>query len=204
VRYRGRLVYLGARIVLALLAISPASETALAQSATVAMQRQAAIAVARGLQIDTQPSQIEQNLSLLGSPASLPLGSTLRLVSARAGFTPGTWWLRLDCSSRRDCLPFHAVLRTADIAVHSPPGRERISLGSTSAAKLHSHTTPASLLARSGDRVDLVEELSGMRLRVKAVCLQSGGLGDRIRVQNLATHRVLLATIASKDLVRVE
>ena len=36
-----------------------------------------------------------------------------------------------------------------------------------------------------------------------SVC-ESGGLGDEIRVRNLATHRVLLATIAGKNLVRVE
>ena len=60
------------------------------------------------------------------------------------------------------------------------------------------------LLARSGDHVQLVEELAGLRLQVKVVCLQSGALGERIRVQNPATHRVLLATIAGKDLVRVE
>ena len=43
-----------------------------------------------------------------------------------------------------------------------------------------------------------------MRLKVMAVCLQSGGLGDQIRVRNLATQRVLLATVAGKNLVRVE
>ena len=43
-----------------------------------------------------------------------------------------------------------------------------------------------------------------MRLQVTAVCLQSGGLGDQIRVQNLATRRVLVATVAGKNLVRVE
>ncbi len=43
-----------------------------------------------------------------------------------------------------------------------------------------------------------------MRLQARVVCLESGALGDAIRVRNLATHRVLLATVAGKDEVRVE
>ncbi len=43
-----------------------------------------------------------------------------------------------------------------------------------------------------------------MRLQAKVVCLQSGALGDAIRVRNLATHRVLLATVTGKAEVRVE
>lgn len=200
------LACVGARIAVVLLAIGIAGpRLGLALSDAMGVQQQAAAAVARGLRIDAEPGRIERNLQLLGSPPSLPSGSTLHLVSARAGFAPGTWLLRLDCSSRRDCLPFHAVLRATDISVHLPQVSKAISPGLTVAPKPHSQRgSPAVPLARSGDRVNLVEELSGMRLKVKAVCLQSGGLGDRIRVQNLATHRVLLATIAGKDLVRVE
>ena len=65
----------------------------------------------------------------------------------------------------------------------------------------NSGTTP---LARSGDRMLLVEQRPGMRLQARVVCLESGALGDAIRVRNLATHRVLLATVAGKDEVRVE
>ena len=54
-------------------------------------------------------------------------------------------------------------------------------------------------LAHSGDHMLLVEERPGMRLQARVVCLESGALGDAIRVRNLATHRVLLATVAGKD-----
>jgi hypothetical protein len=184
-----------------------AARPAPALSDAMAVQQQAAAAVARGLRTDASPEQIESNLRLLGSPPSLPSGSTLRLVSAKAGFTPGSWLLRLDCSSRRDCLPFYAVLGPgdADANVANPQDSKRSWPGLTGALKPPARAGPRTApVARSGDRVSLVEELSGMRLQVKVVCLQSGGLGDRIRVQNLATHRVLLATIAGKDLVRVE
>jgi len=181
-----------------------AARPALALPDASAVRRQAAAAVARGLGADVSPEQIEADLRLLGSP-SLPSGSTLHLVSAKAGFAPGSWLLRLDCSSRRDCLPFYAVLGPGDANVANPQDGKRSWAGLRGTLRPPGRPGPQTApVARSGDRVSLVEELSGMRLQVRAVCLQSGGLGDRIRVQNLATHRVLLATIAGKDLVRVE
>jgi hypothetical protein len=203
VGYRGHRAGLGSRMALPLLAVALAtSPCALAQDAKT-VQRQAAAAVARGLHINPEPGKIERNLQLLGSPLFLPAGSSLYLVSASKGFTQGTWLLRLDCSSRRDCLPFHALLRIADLGVEPQPHQSMPELPGAP----NPHSTPgasAGLLIRSGDRVDLVEQLSGLRLQIKVICLQSGALGERVRVQNPASHRVLLATIAGKDLVRVE
>ena len=59
-------------------------------------------------------------------------------------------------------------------------------------------------LHHAGDRVEIVEQLSGMNLRTRGVCLQPGAVGDRIRVRTLTTHRVLVATIAAPNLVKVE
>ncbi len=169
-----------------------------------AVQQPAAAAVARALRIDATPEQIQRNLQLLGAPPSLPAGASLHLVSVRKGFTAGTWLLRLDCSSRRDCLPFHAVLSTPAGGAASQAGEWTSAVQALAPESPRRSGPSAVLLAHSGERVSLVEELAGMRLQVKVVCLQSGGLGDRIRVQNPATHRVLLATVAGKDLVRVE
>lgn len=181
-----------------------ASQFGLAVSDVNAVQQPAAAAVARGLRIDATPEQIQRNLQLLGSPPSLPPGASLHLVSVRKGFTPGTWLLRLDCSSRRDCLPFHAVLSAAAGGAASQANEWTSAVQALAPGSRRQPGPSAVLLAHSGERVSLVEELAGMRLQVKVVCLQSGGLGDRIRVQNPATHRVLLATVAGKDLVRVE
>jgi Chaperone for flagella basal body P-ring formation len=201
-RHIGRL---GTRVALSAFALAIATcRFGLAQLNPPQVQRQAAAAVVRALHIDSTPEQIEKQLQLLGSPQSLPPGSSLRLVSVRPGFTPGTWLMRLDCSSRHDCLPFHALLRI-DVGVQLSPSNSGASPALSKAGGSQSNPgSSVAPLARSGDRVNLVEELAGMRLQVKAVCLQSGALGDRIRVQNLATHRVLLATIAGKNLVRVE
>jgi len=166
------------------------------------IQQQAAEAVVRDMRLDSESRLVGQNLQVLAPFTSLPAGSALHVVSARPGFTAGTWMLRLDCASRHDCLPFHALLRM--------PEGDRLLLpdGGPVTAKLPAiqrerQVIPAAL-ARRGAQAELVEELPGVRLRAKVVCLESGGLGDRIRVQNRTTHRVLLATVAGPDLVKVE
>ena len=147
-----------------------------------------------------QQRRVEQKLQVLAPFTALPAGATVHVVSARQGFGAGTWLLRLDCDSRRECLPFHAVLRTAQF--DQPPSRLHQPAGFRGSPETRGVSrTP---LVRSGNAVELVEQLPGVRLRVHVVCLQSGGLGDRIRVENRETHRVISATVAGRDLVRVE
>lgn len=178
---------------------------AMAQSAVALpnpspIQQQAAAAVVRDLRLDSSSGEVEQKLQVLAPFTSLPAGATVHVVSARQGFGAGTWLLRLDCDSRRECLPFHAVLRTAQF--DQPPSRLHQPAGFRGSPEaLGVSRTP---LVRSGNAVELVEQLPGVRLRVHVVCLQSGGLGDRIRVENRETHRVVSATVAGRDLVRVE
>jgi len=185
---------------------SAAERPALATASASALQRKVVAAIARDLQFDTADETTWSNLQVLAPSLSVPLDSELHVVSVRAGYTLGSWLLRMDCSSRRDCLPFHVVLHSPATNVRNP--RYGNVVKALSQANDHAvavgHGPSLPPLARSGDRVLLVEERPGMRLQVAAVCLDSGTLGDAIRVRNLATHRVLMATIASKDQVRVE
>ncbi len=179
-----------------------ADQPALGQS-TASLPSKVAAAVARDLQFDgdDQASQIQ---ILAPAGMSLSAHAQLHVVSVRAGYLPESWLVRMDCADRADCLPFHVVLRSPASAVRNRAGDGRWSPAlqswnsSAHVKQLHSP------LARSGDRMRLVAERPGMRLQARVVCLESGALGDAIRVRNLATHRVLLATIASKDEVRVE
>jgi hypothetical protein len=167
------------------------------------IQQQTAAAVVRDLQIEGESSDLEPRLQVLAPFTALPAGASIHVVSARAAFVRGSWLLRLDCDSRRDCLPFDAVLRLPEAA-----GRmlEKKNLGTRT---VHAPQMPLSgrqrvtPLARRGDRVELVEESGGVRMRTGAVCLDSGALGDRIRVQNRMTHRIVLATVAGENLARV-
>ncbi len=165
------------------------------------IQQQAAAAVVRDLHLDSSSGEVEQKLQVLAPFTALPAGATVHVVSARPGFAAATWLLRLDCDSRRECLPFHAVLRTAQFDQPlSRPYQPVFRRSDVTETRGLSRT----MLVRSGNAVELVEQLPGVRLRVHVVCLQSGGLGDRIRVENRETHRVLSATVAGHDLVKVE
>jgi flagella basal body P-ring formation protein FlgA len=175
------------------------------QNRASALERRVAEATFHDLHLD---SEVPATIQILASPnLSLPAQVKLHVVSVGRGFSPGSRLVRLDCSTRSDCLPFHVVLRSAALERSDLTGTGRMSEASTrrslqkDAKSLGQFPPP---LARSGDRMLLVEQRPGMRLQAKVVCLQSGALGDAIRVRNLATHRVLLATVTGKAEVRVE
>lgn len=175
---------------------------ATAQVETPSLQQKVAEAVARDLQL-TVGDQASQMQILAPATMSLPERARLHVVSVRSGFSPESWLVRVDCTDRADCLPFHVILHSA-----SPQARNRAGDQSSAAVPLRNSLVRVrqlrAPLARSGDYMFLVEQRPGMRLQARVVCLESGALGDAIRVRNLATHRVLLATIAGKNEVRVE
>lgn len=182
-------------VLLSMVDISVAAEPASVGATGMSSLRDiVAAAVARDVPFAIAAVQDAANLQLLDPSLSLPPDARLRVTSVRAGYSPGSWLLRLDCASRRDCLPFHVLLRAPAVDLNAQPtGKAPPNLPRTK-----------SLVAHSGDHALLVEERSGLRLKVPVVCLQSGGLGDQVRVRNLATQRILVATVAGKNLVRVE
>ena len=176
-----------------------------AQSPISSLQHEVAVALTRDLQTNVEERTSE--LRILAPPGIvLPAQAKLHVVSVRSGFSPGSWLVRMDCSARVDCLPFHVVLHSTALDAN-----ELASAGRISASARRPVTGPtdrwrqgSSPIARSGDRMLLIEERPGMRLEARVVCLESGALGDAIRVRNLSTHRVLLATVTGKAEVRVE
>jgi hypothetical protein len=176
-----------------------------AQSPTSSLQHKVAAVLTRDLQVDLDERASE--LRILVPPGmSLPADAKLRVVSVRPGFSAGSWLVRVDCSARTDCLPFHVVLHATALDANERTGTARMhaSAGQSLPKSTSSLRQVSSPLARSGDRMLLVEQRPGMRLQARVVCLESGALGDAIRVRNLATHRVLLATVVGKAEVRVE
>lgn len=169
------------------------------------LQLKTAAAVERDLGLAVNAGRGEARLQLLDGPHSLPPGARLYVASVKPGFAPGSFFLRIDCTSRRDCLPFEVLLRTENS--NELPVRAGVARNDASAGASNANPPTKSLsavVARSGDRVELVEELAGMKLSVKAMCLDSGGIGDRIRVRNLNSHHVILARVAGPGQVRVE
>ncbi len=179
------------RALLTLLAIFVSGGAVYALPPASALEQQVEAVIGRDLGVD--PAILQEKVRVLAPFDSLPTETVLRVVSMKREFAPGTWVVRLDCRWRRDCLPFDALLHSPEANLVTP--------GASSGARPSSRAAP---LAHSGDHVELLAELSGVRLRATAVCLESGALGDRIRVRNLSTHRVLVATVAGEKLLRVE
>jgi flagellar basal body P-ring formation chaperone FlgA len=118
----------------------------------------------------------------------------IHVVSIENAPGPGAALVRLACDSSRDCLPFYALVRGASLPTLSP----------SKSVALLSGDRPVKPLLRAGDRVEIVEQLSGMNLRTRGVCLQPGSLGSKIRVRTLTSHRILVATVEAPSLVKVE
>ena len=146
--------------------------------------------VARALHLGA--NDLDGRLEILRSP--LPAGARVHLVSIQK--TAGTRGLlaRLACDDSSQCVPFYTLVRGANSQFIAP----------SSPVKPGSRLPMAKSPLRAGDRVEILEELSGLRLRTGGVCLQPGSIGDRIRVRTLSTHRVLVATVATPNLVKVE
>lgn len=164
------------------------------------LHQQVAMTVGRDLRLDS--GLIGPRLQVLTALPALTSDAGLHVVTVKREFAANTWLIRLGCTSARQCLPFDALLRAPKLSLTGPP----IALGARQGEirLVNKRTANASALAHSGEQVELVEELSGMRLRARAVCLQSGAMGDRIRVRNVSSHRVLTVTVAGQKLVRVE
>jgi hypothetical protein len=179
------------------------SQAAWALPAPTAIQQQAAEAVARDLNLSSE-SQVVQNLQVLAPFRSLPPGATIQVISIKPGFTPGSWVVRLDCASRRDCLPFDAVLQMPGAGGGTPSAKvgPRIYKVALKAPALTKRLL-APPLARRGDHAELVAELPGIRLQTQVICLGSGALGDQIQVQTLKTHRTLTAIVTGEDMLKV-
>lgn len=165
---------------------------------TPGLQAQVARAVAHDLGIEVPGSSARLELQILGPEVRLPGQARLHVEAVHDLPGGGVYLLRMECGSRLECLPFEVVLRShgdeTGSTLVSPAKSSPVSSGNRATAPL----------VRAGQRVQLAEEVSGMRLSAVAVCLQSGGIGQRIRVRNVSSGRVVLARVRAAGQVAVE
>jgi hypothetical protein len=176
-------------------------EVALAWEAAPAssLQQQVVLSVARDLRAD--PAVVGPRLEILTPLRDLPPVAGIHLISARREFAVGDWLLRLACTSSEICLPFDVVLHAGELSLASLHWQPSANM---EGKWLRRESAGAAPLERPGQQVELVEKLVGVTLRTRAVCLESGSLGQSIRVRNISSGRVLEATIAGQGLVRLE
>jgi hypothetical protein len=139
---------------------------------------------------------MEQRIELLNPTLAIPDDAVLRVADMRMTGIPGTWMVRMQCFPIGECLSFHVLLHGEQSSSRAfAPIRQ---FGSTAVS------SRSTIVASSGDRIQLVEQRDGLRITVGGVCLQSGSLGEKIYVRNLATHRVVLARIVARGKLEVQ
>lgn len=58
-------------------------------------------------------------------------------------------------------------------------------------------------LVKRGQRVTLVAETAGLSVRMAGTALMDGGVGERIRVRNIRSRRIIEGTVVEQGLVRI-
>jgi hypothetical protein len=174
------------------------SGLAMAQSTQPVTETRVAQAIARDLGAHTQDAMAQARIEILASALRMPQGAQLHVAAVHAFAGAKTWLLRLECGSRLECLPFEVALRLRGSDNGAGLALRHGSMLSTPLAQL------SAPVVRSGEKVRLAEEVSGMRLSAPAVCLQSGSIGQKIRVRNVSSGRVVLARVRGAGRVAVE
>jgi Chaperone for flagella basal body P-ring formation len=159
-----------------------------AQKTMPGLQSRLAQVVARDLGWELQESATPLRVKVLAPGLRLPDEVRLHVAAVHASGVADSWLLRMECSTRVECLPFEVVLQSSG---HQNPSVEAASVHSAAGAE---GPLPPQVV-RAGQRVRLAEEISGMRLSALAICLQPGGVGQRIRVRNLSSGRVVPARV---------
>jgi Chaperone for flagella basal body P-ring formation len=183
-----------ARLIVALQLLS--GGVGLAQTEQPQLQSRVARAVARDLRIDVGDEAARLRIQVLASALQLPAQARIHVAAVHAVPGGNEWFLRMECGSRIECLPFEVAL-LARSAGELP----------ASLSTQVPHAPGDGLAAptvRAGQRVQLAEEVSGMRLSALGICLQAGGIGQKIRVRNLASGRVVLGRVRAAGRVAVE
>jgi len=93
----------------------------------------------------------------------------------------------------------HKGFYTRDNALAQLQARRNIPRGSI----LSPSNLSARLLVRSGQRVTLILEYKGIRIKSSGQALQSASLGQRIQVRNSQSKKIVEGTVTGDSLVRV-
>lgn len=172
--------------VVAFVSVMPAvSQTGAAAPSNLAQRVVDALALTG---IVVGPQQIE----LLSGTHNARESERVRVVSVTDS-TAGTAKVKLRCPDNHDCLPFYVL-------VHS---LARTGVGSARmAAPPVVGAGSAQNVIRGGDRATLVLESPDSRMSFPVICLQSGALGQTIRVASPNRRQVFDAEVIASGLLK--
>lgn len=105
---------------------------------------------------------------------------------------------RLECAASEECLPFFVSVRTGQT------GNTQADGGSVSQlpVSLSQPSAPRSVVLRAGAKATLELDGSHVQIRMPVVCLQSGGIGQTIRVMDKSHRQVYTAEVVEDGFVK--
>ncbi len=126
------------------------------------------------------------------------------LVSQRTVWNAAlaSWEVSLRCLHPGDCVPFllrlpggSAVPQIASLAHSFAPGSANSIAANSTAEAAAAKRLASQPLVRPGEKVLLLWDEGGIRLRVPAVCLDAGGDGQTVRARIVSSGRTVTAIV---------
>lgn len=120
------------------------------------------------------------------------------------------WMFLIRCARPQECIPFWLPIPNfapnfripAASSKFAKPTIARQPLATIPHIKTMASPMPQPLI-RPGQKTTLVWEQDGIRLEAAVVCLDQGGVGDRVRAR-LARGKIVHAVVVSRELLKVE
>ena len=127
-------------------------------------------------------------------PSPPPPGAVVKVRNYRWDALLKQFEFHLECSPVRSCRPFLATLLFADAENLSPADASNIFPDRGALRALGSAPT----LVRAGEHVRLLVIGPGVRMKIPAVSLERGVLGQTIRVRSVEDPKVFYAQVRGK------
>jgi len=156
-----------------------------------------------GLTSGQGQTQIRPEDLVVASPP--PSGAEVLVSRGRWDALRQEYQIYLRCSNPKECRPFLVAIRIRNVEA-SAALRGLVSSGSASGrfegAGILERVSPAMPprkesppLVLSGERVRLRLAGPGVRIRLEAICLEAGGLGQHVRARGVGLARVFRARV---------
>ena len=130
-------------------------------------------------------------------PSPPPPGAVVRVRNYRWDALRNQFEFHLECSPVRSCRPFLATLRCADGGDLSPADASNL-LPDRGGLRAPGSGGAAPPLVRAGEHVRLLVTGPGVRMKIPAVTLERGVLGQTIRVRSVEDPKVFHAQVIGK------
>ena len=129
-----------------------------------------------------------ENVEMLGEPQTLVPHPELQIESWRQNRPLAGIEFRMRCVKRSQCVSFLARVKLGPAELREFASRKELRPGS------HSRSIAVALV-RQGRPAKMAWQGNGFRLSIPVMCMQSGGIGDRIRVRDRRGRSFFVARV---------